>query len=306
MTKGASPAAARCALMSRTTQSMMVRVRSPRKSNLTRPAASTSSLSNCVTGVLLPSSQYSGVKSVRTDGAMTTPPACVPAFRARPSSDARQIDQLAHFGFALVQAPQFLFLLERLVERHADFQRNQLGDLVHVAVRMTEHAADVAHHRFGGQGAVGDDLRNAVAAVLVGDILDDPVAAFHAEVDVEIRHRHALRIQESLEQQIMLDGIQIGDAQRIGDQRTRAGTAARAHRHAVLARPADEIGDDQEVSGEAHGADDAEFQLQTRLVGRDARRRGRHALPRPRGGASRPRRDSSRRKSSVLDPAGTG
>ena len=49
-----SPAAARRArararLMISTAQSMMVSVRRPRKSNFTRPAASTSSLSNCVT-----------------------------------------------------------------------------------------------------------------------------------------------------------------------------------------------------------------------------------------------------------------
>ena len=57
MESGGSPDAARAALMSRTAQSMMVSVRKPRKSNLTRPAASTSSLSNWVTGVELPSSQ---------------------------------------------------------------------------------------------------------------------------------------------------------------------------------------------------------------------------------------------------------
>ncbi len=122
--------------------------------------------------------------------------------------DARQIDEFANLGFGLVQAPQFLFLLQRLVQRHADFHRNQLGDLVDEAVGVAEHAADVAHHRLGGQGAVGDDLRDAVAAIFVGHILDDPVASLHAEIDVEIRHRHAFGIQKSFEQQIMLDGIQ--------------------------------------------------------------------------------------------------
>ena len=70
-----------------TAQSMIVSVRRPRKSNFTRPAASTSSLSNCVTTLLPLSSQNSGAKSVSTDGAMTTPPACMPALRTRPSSD---------------------------------------------------------------------------------------------------------------------------------------------------------------------------------------------------------------------------
>ena len=71
----------------------------------------------------------------------------------------------------------------------------------------------------------------------VGDVLDDPVAALHAEVDVEVRHRDAFGIQEALEQQVVLDRIEIGDAERIGHQRAGAGAAARTHRHAVARAP---------------------------------------------------------------------
>jgi hypothetical protein len=86
MSIGASPSASRWALMVRSAQSMMVSVRRPRKSNLTRPACSTSSLSYWVTRLAPPGSQYSGAKSVSLVGAMTTPPACLPALRATPSS----------------------------------------------------------------------------------------------------------------------------------------------------------------------------------------------------------------------------
>jgi hypothetical protein len=51
MSSGASPSRARRALIAFTAQSMIVSVRRPRKSNLTRPTASTSSLSNWVTGL---------------------------------------------------------------------------------------------------------------------------------------------------------------------------------------------------------------------------------------------------------------
>ena len=62
ISSGDSPVAARSRLMVRTAQSMMVRVRRPRKSNFTNPADSTSSLSNWVTAPASPSSQYSGEK----------------------------------------------------------------------------------------------------------------------------------------------------------------------------------------------------------------------------------------------------
>ena len=88
-------------------------------------------------------------------------------------------------------------------------------------------------------------------------IVDDAVAAFLAEVDVEIRHRHALGIEEALEQQVEADRIEIGDRQRPGGNRPGAGATAGTDRDALRLRPLDEIGDDQEVAGEAHRSDDA-------------------------------------------------
>ncbi len=85
MSSKAAPSA-RASLIAATVQSMIVSVFSPRKSNLTRPARSTSSLSNCDTAPVLASSTYSGTKSVSFDGAMTTPPACRPTLRTMPSS----------------------------------------------------------------------------------------------------------------------------------------------------------------------------------------------------------------------------
>ena len=177
-----------------------------------------------------------------------------------------KIDELADLRIARVEAPQLLFLFERLVEGDADLERNELCDLVDVAVVMAEHAAHVADHRLGGQRSVGDDLRNALATILVGDILYDPVAPFHAEIDVEVRHRDAFRIQEPLEQKVMLDRVEIRDAENERHQRSRARAATRPHRHAMLARPPDEVGDDQKVARESHAADHAELERQSCIV----------------------------------------
>src|SRR5437879_4425215 len=64
----------------------MVRVVRPRKSNFTSPTASTSSLSSCEITLAVPSAAYSGQNSVSRPGAMSTPPACMPTLRTRPSS----------------------------------------------------------------------------------------------------------------------------------------------------------------------------------------------------------------------------
>ena len=87
-----------------TARSMMVSVRRPRKSNLTRPAASTSSLSNCVTTVaaalLAVQRREVGEHRRRDDDA-----AGVRAGVAgQPLERARQIDEVAHLLFRRVQA----------------------------------------------------------------------------------------------------------------------------------------------------------------------------------------------------------
>ncbi len=124
------------------------------------------------------------------------------------------------------------------------------------------HPADVAQHGARLQLAEGDDLRHPVVPVLLLHVADHLVAPVLAEVDVEVRHRDALGIEEALEQQPEAQRVEIGDAERPGGHRSRARPAAGADGNAALLCPADELGDDQEVAGEAHLADDLELVLQ--------------------------------------------
>ena len=48
---------------------------------------------------------------------------------------------------------------------------------------------------------------HVVAAVLPGHIVDDLLTALVAEVDVKIGHTDPLRVQKTLEQQIVLQGV---------------------------------------------------------------------------------------------------
>ena len=78
--------------------------------------------------------------------------------------------------------------------------RHELAELVDLPVGHLQHAADVAQHAARLQRAEGDDLRHPVAAVALLHVADDLVAAVLAEIDVEVGHRHALGIEEALEQ----------------------------------------------------------------------------------------------------------
>ncbi len=140
--------------------------------------------------------------------------------------------------------------------------RHQLGELVDLAERHFEHAPDIAQHAARQERAESDDLRDAILAIALAHVGDHLVAPLLAEVDVEVRHRHAFRVQEALEQQAEAEGIEIGDGQRPGDQRARARTAPRPDRNALRLRPFDEVGDDQEIAGKLHADDDGELEFE--------------------------------------------
>jgi hypothetical protein len=123
---------------------------------------------------------------------------------------------------------QFLPGLEAGVERLPGAFRDRLRDLVDDPVGDLEHAARVPHCGAGRHGREGDDLGDAVAAVLLGDVVDDAVASVDGEVDVHVGHRLAAGVEEALEEQVVLDRVDVGDLEAVGDERAGRRAAARA------------------------------------------------------------------------------
>ena len=105
-----------------------------------------------------------------------------------------------------------------------------------------------------------DDLRDAVAAVLLRDVVDDALAALDGEVDVHVGHVLARRVEEALEQQPVPHRVDVRDLEAVRGERAGRGAAARPHRDAVPLREPDEVRDDQEVVREAHLADRLELE----------------------------------------------
>src|SRR5512138_1111612 len=124
---------------------------------------------------------------------------------------SRHVDQRTRLFFGLVAPLQLRLLLERVLERNAELEWDELRDRIGKAVAQAEYARDIAHDGLRGHRAVRNDLRNALTTVTVGDVLDDSIAPVHAEVDVEVRHRDALGIEEAFEQQVILQRIEVRD-----------------------------------------------------------------------------------------------
>ncbi len=178
----------------------------------------------------------------------------------------RRIDQLADLLVVVIGLAQIGQLFERLVDRHPHRRRHQLGDAVYIAVGHIHRASAVLDRGLRRHGVEGDDLRHLLASVLARHVVDHFAAPVHAEVHVDIRHRHALGIQEPLEEQHVLHRIDIRNLHRIGHQRSRRRSAPRSHGNAMIARVLDEVPHNQEVARVLHLLDDADLVLEPRLI----------------------------------------
>ena len=140
-------------------------------------------------------------------------------------------------------------------------RRHRLGDPVAEGVRVAQHAGGVLDRGLGLDRAVGDDLGDALLAVLLGGVADHVAAPALVEVHVDVRHGDALGVEEALEQQPVLDRVELGDPEGVGDDRAGRRATAGADADAVLLGVADQVCGHQEVAGEAHLEDDADLVL---------------------------------------------
>src|SRR5579885_2152719 len=168
---------------------------------------------------------------------------------------------------ALVLEPRLHF--ERVLQRKITpllGRRVKLDDLVGLAKREPKDPAHVANRLLALDGAEGDYLRDAVRTVFVAHVIQDLIAPFPAEIRVDIRHRLAARIEPSLEQQLMLDRIDFGDAKRVRDERSDDRSAARPGGNAPVAGVADEVLHDEHIAGKAHLSDCGNFAIEPLVV----------------------------------------
>ena len=255
---------------SSTALSMTSRLRRPRKSIFRRPRSTTSHIPSCVTTSWSAPFCWSGTTSISGCAPMTTPAAWIESARVSPSSGvARSTISFATGSESTAcrsSAPGLRACLERLPRPLGDELRDPVDD----AVRDVEHAARVADRGARGHRREGDDLRDAVAPVLLGDVVDDAVAPGDREVDVHVRHVLARRVQEALEEQAVADRVDVGDLEAVRGERARRRAAAGADADPVLLREVDEVPDDEEVVREAHLAD--RLQLEAEALGQLGRR----------------------------------
>ena len=128
-----------------------------------------------------------------------------------------RVDDLAHVGVAVVERPELgglgvavVMRVEDAVQRDVlahDRRRHRLGDALADGEGVAERARRVLDRRLRLDRAVGDDLGDALLAVLLRRVADHLRAPTLVEVHVDVGHRHTLGIEEALEQQAVDQGV---------------------------------------------------------------------------------------------------
>ena len=165
----------------------------------------------------------------------------------------------------IVELLELLDVFERAGNGHLGTARNKTRYPIGLGLHSHD-TSDIAHGGSGGHGIEGYDLADSVPPVFFRHVTNDLLTTVIREVHVNVGKAHAVGIQEALERQVIADGIHVGDAERIGDQAARGGSA-RHTAHAVAAGVVGVVPDDQEVRDEPLGAENAEFIVQLLLEG---------------------------------------
>ena len=145
-----------------------------------------------------------------------------------------------------------------------------------VGVREAERLADVPDRAARAVGREGCDERGMLPSVALDDADDELLADVAREVEVDVRNRRELAVEEAAEREVVRDRIDVREAGQVADERAdrRAAPASRrqdvphragaAHLERDLARELEHLPVEEEEAGEAELVDELELLLEPR------------------------------------------
>src|SRR5262249_9374763 len=176
-------------------------------------------------------------------------------------------DEFLDPAVTLNQSLQVGTLIHRLLQRNVQLRRNQFGDSVDFGIGHLQAPARISNDAARSHGTERDDLQNILAPILFCHVIDNSSPPVHAEIDIDIRQRHSLGIEKTLEEKSVLQRIQVSYPHTIGNQTACGRTTAGAYRNVVFTSIPDEIPNDQKVSRVLHSLNDPNFFFQAGFVG---------------------------------------
>ena len=151
---------------------------------------------------------------------------------------------------------------QSLIQRHPQIPRDHLGNGVAQGIGQIQHTPHIADNTLGRQGTEGDNLHHLVLAVFAHHVVNYLLAPLITKVNINIRHGHALRVQETLKEKIITHRINIGDSQCVAYNASGGGTPPRPHDNVLGTGIVDKIPHYQEIIHVSHGADNIQLIVQ--------------------------------------------
>ena len=177
----------------------------------------------------------------------------------KPFQRLRVLKELFRLRLGRDRALQLRILFRGGIERDAEFVRNHSRDPIGVAIGQAHHTADVTNDTLRFQFSKRDNLRDPPLAVLLAHVLQNLAATRFAKIDIDVRRRHAIRIQKAFEDQTELQRIDVGDSENVGNERTRRRSTPGPDRNAAAFGEVNEIPNDQDVTDESGLLEHAQF-----------------------------------------------
>ena len=110
-----------------------------------------------------------------------------------------------------------------------------------MTVRKIQYSGRVFKRSLGLDGVKGANLGDSVFTVFLVNIFDHFTTPAVVEVNIDIGHSLAVGIEETFEDQAVLDWVKSGNAKSVGNNRSSGRTAAWPHLDATVFGPVDEI-----------------------------------------------------------------
>ena len=151
----------------------------------------------------------------------------------------------------------------QVVARGGVFQPvgNGLAQCIDRVQRHLLYACHILDAVLGSHRGIGDDVGTVLVAVFVFHPFQHPSASVVVEVGIDIRQRNTVGIEETLEQQVILQRVNLGDAQTVGHHTSCSRATSRPHHHSQLvAGRVDEVLHDEEVARETHRLHDVQLE----------------------------------------------
>ena len=139
---------------------------------------------------------------------------------------------------------------------------NRLAERIRLVERQLLYSGHVLDGVLRCHRTVCNNVGTVLMTVLIHYPAQDLASSIIIKVGIDIRQVDTVRVQETLKQEVVLQRVNLGNAQAIGHHGTSRRTTARTHHHAqLLASRPDEVAHDEEVARETHGLHHVELEV---------------------------------------------